>query len=87
MSEIHELMTSLNIAPEKLQAFAGKVKSNPFAAALAFSELGLSMEFFSKLYEIVSRDPSALSEYAKSLGMDDTTVAEAQKQAEKLLKR
>lgn len=84
MSEIAGLMQSLDIPPEKLATFATKVRSNPLAAVGAFFELGLSMEFFGKLYEIIKRDPSALSSYAKSLGMDDAAVAEAQKQAELL---
>ena len=86
MSEINELMESLNIEPESLASFAAKVKTNPMAAVGAFSELGLSMEFFAKLFDIIRRDPEALGAYAASLGMDASAIGEAQKQAEQLLR-
>ena len=87
MSEIEDLVKSLNIPPEKLAAFATKVRANPLSAVGAFFELGLSMEFFAKLYAIIKADPSALAEYAKGLGVDESAVAEAKKQASKLFGR
>jgi hypothetical protein len=86
LSEIEALMKELNVPPEKLVDFAAKVRTNPLSAMGAFMQLGLSMDFLSKLATIVKKDPSALSDFAKGLGMDEGAVEEAQKKAEQFFK-
>jgi len=86
MSDILEVMKNLNLDPNKVSDVMAKVSSNPFSAVAALGELGLTMDKLKALYEVIQRDPEALTTFAASIGADPAAIDAARKKAESLFR-
>lgn len=78
MSELKDLLATLNLAPEKLEQLAKTLKTNPFAAMSMVQELNIPPDFFQKVMAIVMANPGAVRQFASEMGISDQQLDEIQ---------
>jgi len=71
MSQLKDLFSTLNIAPENLEQLANTLKSNPFAAMSLIQELNIPPDFLQKVMTIAMTDPNAIRQFASEMGISD----------------
>jgi hypothetical protein len=69
MSEIIELLKSVNMTAEQAATLQEQVKKDPLNAMQHIAALNLPPEFFTKLMQIVMTKPDALQSLMDGLGM------------------
>lgn len=68
MSSLKDLIQELNLSPESLSELAGAM-NNPFMAMQKVQELGISMDFFQRAFQVLMANPNALADLASDMGL------------------
>lgn len=87
MSELLELIKSLNIPQEKLSELASNFTSNPLAAMASLQSLNISPETLQKMVTLVMANPESISELGEKLGVPSDTAEKIKHKIEDVLEK
>lgn len=87
MSELLNIIKSMNVPPEKLKELSEAVGSNPLAAMSILQSLNIPPETFQKLIAAVMANPEAITELGKELGVSEEKSKEIKSQVESVLNK
>lgn len=76
MSQIKEMIASLNIPEEKLRELAEALNQNPMSAMALVQQLNIPPQTLQGIMALVLSNPEAIKDFAKSVGVRDETLTE-----------
>ena len=84
MSELQELLKSINVPEEKLQKLVAALNIDPMAAFSIVPQLGISPEILQKIMAIVMANPNAIREIAQEFGISGAAINSIESQVKKM---
>ncbi len=75
MSQIKDMIESLNIPADKLKELAQTLNQNPMSAMSLVQQLNIPPHILQSIMALIMSNPSSVKEFAKSLGVSDEALS------------